>query len=85
VLPVAHLFTPGDGIGVADKPCPFPTPGWTIVGLDTRAELFVPNIFIPTFIVGRLPPASFDAKFRFLSLQYYTNTLLDKISRRPLQ
>jgi len=61
VLPVAHLFTPGDGIGVADDPCPFPTVGWAIVVLDTPATLFVPN----GFIIARLLPASLDASFAF--------------------
>jgi hypothetical protein len=81
VLPVAHVFTPGDGIGVADVACPFPTLGCAIDVLDTCVTLFVPN----GFLITRLPSTWLDASFRFLSLQYYTKTLLDKISKRPLE
>jgi hypothetical protein len=80
VLPVAHVFTPGDGIGVADDPGPFPIAGRAIVVLDTRVTSFVPN----ALIIARLLPQCW-MQIRLPALQYYTNTLLDKISKRPLE
>jgi hypothetical protein len=78
-LPVAHLLPPGDGIGVANHPCPFETAGWAVASLDTA-----PTRFVPTELSILIPALFFDAVFVFNG-QNCANALLDKFSEPPLQ